>query len=111
MRRGEIWTVSGGPDYAGKPRPALIVQSDAFAATQSVTICALTTNPVDAPFVRLVIQPTQANGLRSLSRVMIDKITTVSRSKLGQPVGMLSDEEMVRVSEAMGAFLAIARHN
>ena len=110
MRRGELWTVAGGSDYAGKPRPALIVQSDAYAGTRSVTICTLTSNSADMPLLRLAVSPSSTNGLRSESRIMIDKITTVPRSKLGQFVGSLSDEEMLRVSEAIGAFLSIAHY-
>lgn len=55
VRRGDIWTVAGGPDDAGKPRPAVIVQDDAFDATASITICLLTTDPTDAPLLRLQV--------------------------------------------------------
>ncbi len=81
MRRGEIWTVSGGADYAGKPRPAVIVQDDRFD-TDSVTICPFTTDPTDAPLFRLVLEPGQRNGLTAESRIMVDEVTTVRRSKL-----------------------------
>jgi mRNA interferase MazF len=70
MRRGDIWTVSGGQDYAGKPRPAVIVQDDAFDATDSITICAFTTDPTEAPLFRLPVEPNEHNGLRSSSRLM-----------------------------------------
>jgi mRNA interferase MazF len=82
MKRGEIWTVAGGADYALKPRPAVILQDDAFDATASITIIPFTTNPVDAPLVRLPIEPSQRNGLRVPSRLMIDKITTVSQGEV-----------------------------
>ncbi len=65
MRRGDIWTVSGGKDYAGKPRPVVIVQDDAFDATDSITICAFTTDPTEAPLFRLPVEPNERNGLRS----------------------------------------------
>lgn len=108
MRRGEVWTVSGGNDYAGKPRPAVIVQDDSFDATDSITICAFTTDPTDAPLFRLVVEPNERNGLRSACRLMVDKITTVPKSKLGAQVGRLDDEDMVRLNQAMTVFLGMA---
>lgn len=108
MRRGEVWTVSGGKDYAGKPRPAVIVQDDAFDATDSITICAFTTDPTDAPLFRLQLEPSERNGLRSLSRLMVDKITTVPKSKVGERIGRLDDEDMVRLNQAMMVFLGLA---
>ena len=108
MTRGGIWTVAGGPDYAGKPRPAVILQDDAFDATASVTICPFTTHIIDAPLMRLPVEPTEQNGLRTASHLMIDKITTVSKTKLERRVGQLSDEDMLRVSRAVVVFLGLA---
>lgn len=108
MRRGEVWTVAGGNDYAGKPRPAVIVQDDSFDATDSITICAFTTDPTDAPLFRLVVEPNERNGLRSACRLMVDKITTVPKTKLGAQVGRLDDEDMVRLNQAMTVFLGMA---
>jgi mRNA interferase MazF len=108
MKRGEIWTVSGGGDYAGKPRPAVIVQDDAFDATASVTICALTTDPTNAPLFRLPIEPNAINGLRSSCRLMVDKLTTVPKSRLGRRVGQLDDEDVVRLNRAALVFLGLA---
>jgi mRNA interferase MazF len=108
VKRGEVWTVSGGPDYAGKPRPAVILQDDAFDATASVTICPFTTHAVDAPLVRLPIEPSERNGLRIASQLMVDKITTVSKLKLATRVGRLSDEDIVRLNRAMLVFLGLA---
>ena len=108
MKRGEVWTVAGGPDYAGKPRPAVIIQDDAFDATASITICPFTTHTVDAPLVRLPMGPSERNGLRSASQLMIDKITTVSKSKLQKRVGRLSDEDIVRLGRAILVFLGLA---
>lgn len=108
MRRGEVWTVSGGNDYAGKPRPAVIVQDDSFDATASITICAFTTDPTDAPLFRLVVEPNERNGLRSACRLMVDKITTVPKTKLGAQIGRLDDEDMVRLNQAMTVFLGMA---
>jgi mRNA interferase MazF len=108
VKRGEVWTVSGGADYAGKPRPAVIVQDDSFAATGSVTVCPFTTDPTDAPLFRLLIEPSPANGLRAPSRLMIDKVTTVARVKLGDRLGKLGEEDAVRLNQAMLVFLGLA---
>jgi mRNA interferase MazF len=108
MRRGEVWTVSGGKDYAGKPRPAVIVQDDSFDATDSITICAFTTDPTDAPLFRLVVEPNERNGLRFPCCLMVDKITTVPKAKIGEHVGRLDDEDMVRLNQAMTVFLGMA---
>ena len=108
MKRGDVWTVAGGPDYAGKPRPAVILQDDAFDATASITICPFTTHSVDAPLVRLGIEPSNQNGLRIIRQLMIDKITTVSKTKLETRIGHLSDEDIVRVNRAALVFLGLA---
>jgi mRNA interferase MazF len=108
MKRGEIWTVAAGQGYAGKPRPMVIVQDDRFEATASVTVCAFTTNPTEAPLFRLAIEPSSANGLRAATRLMVDKVTTVERSRLGRRVGALSAEDVVRLDRAMMVFLGLA---
>ncbi len=108
MRRGEIWTAAGGKDYAGKPRPVVIVQDDRFDATDSITVCAFTTDPTDAPLFRLQVEPDERNGLRSPCRLMADKITTVPKTKLGPCVGRLDDEDMLRLNRAMLVFLGLA---
>src|SRR3954451_2086112 len=108
MRRGEVWTVAGGKDYAGKPRPVVIVQDDAFDATGSITICAFTTDQTEAPLFRLPIEPNERNGLRSASRLMVDKITTVPKSKIGARIGRLDDEDILRMNQAMLVFLGLS---
>ena len=108
MKRGEIWTVSGGKDYAGKPRPAVILQDDRFDLTDSVTVCAFTNDPTDAPLFRLPVHPNETNGLRAVSRLMVDKITTVPKTKIGSRVGRLDDEDLVRLNRAVLVFLGIA---
>lgn len=108
MRRGEVWTVSGGNNYTGKPRPAVIVQDNSFDATDSITICAFTTDPTDALLFRLVVEPNERNGLRVPCRLMVDKITTVPKAKLGTRTGQLDDEDMVRLNQAMTVFLGMA---
>lgn len=108
MRRGEVWTAAGGADYAGKPRPVVILQDDRFDRTQSVTICGLTTDPADAPLFRPLIEPSESNGLRSTSRLMADKVTTVRRSKLGERLGRLADQDILRMNRALLVFLGLA---
>lgn len=108
MKRGEIWTVAGGKDYAGKPRPAVILQDDRFDGTDSVTISAFTTDSTDAPLFRLLIEPDEFNGLRKVCRLMVDKITTVPKSKLGDHIGRLTDEDVVRLNRAILVFLGIS---
>ncbi len=109
MKRGEVWTVSGGAAYAGKPRPAVIVQEDRFAATDSITLCVFTTDTTDAPLLRLLIEATDRNGLKSASRLMIDKLTTVPKARLGKLVGRLNDEDLIRMNRALTVFLGLAR--
>lgn len=108
MRRGEIWTAAAGSGYVGKPRPVVIVQDDRFDATDSITICAMTTDPTDAPLFRLVIAPDSSNQLREVSRLMVDKLTTVPRTKLGERIGHLNDEDMIRLGRAILVFLGLA---
>ncbi|MGH2710857.1 MAG: type II toxin-antitoxin system PemK/MazF family toxin [Actinomycetota bacterium] len=108
MRRGEIWTAAGGSGYAGKPRPVAIVQDDRFDATVSVTVCPFTTDSTDAPLFRLHVEPDEMNGLDEPSRLMVDKLTTVPRSKLGERLGRLSDEDMVRLGRGAIVFLGFA---
>ncbi|RKE85641.1 type II toxin-antitoxin system PemK/MazF family toxin [Rhizobium sp. AG855] len=108
MRRGEIWTVAGAGDYAGKPRPAVIVQDDSFIETGSVTLCGFTSDETEAPLFRIPVEPTDSNGLVGASRLMADKITTVAKGKLGRRIGALDTSDMVRLERAMLVFLGLA---
>jgi mRNA interferase MazF len=108
MRRGDIWTVAGGKDYAGKPRPVVIVQDDSFDATDSITVCAFTTDETEAPLFRLPVEPNDRNGLFATSRLMVDKITTVPKSKVGAQIGRLDDEDILRLNQAILVFLGLA---
>ncbi len=108
MKRGEIWTVSGGQDYAGKPRPAVILQDDAFDVTPSITVCPFTTAEHDIPLLRLPFEPDAQNGLRAPCQLMVDKISTVPKSKLGQQIGRISAEDTVRLNRAVLVFLGLA---
>ena len=107
MKRGEVWTIAG-EGYAGKPRPAVIVQDDRFDATASITVCAFTTDLTDAPLIRLPVSPAGPNGLRSASRVMVDKITTICKSQMGKQVGRLDQEDLARLDRAILVFLGLA---
>jgi len=108
MRRGDIWTVSGGKGYAGKPRPVAVLQDDRFDVTNSITICAFTTDETEAPLFRLAVEPSERNGLRAVCRLMVDKITTVPKSKVGAHVGRLDDEDILRLNQAIIVFLGLA---
>jgi mRNA interferase MazF len=107
MKRGDIWTVAGGKDYAGKPRPVVIVQDDSFDATDSITICAFTRNETDAPLFRLAVEPNERNGLHAPCRLMVDKITTVPKAKVGAHIGRLDDEDIIRLNQAVLVFLGL----
>ena len=108
MKRGDVVVVALAGDY-GKPRPALIIQSDLFNETHaSITVVPVTSTIVDAPLFRLTVEPSRGNGLRSLSQLMIDKVTTVSRTRITQSIGRLEDDLMVRVSRALALWVGIA---
>ena len=108
MKRGDIWTVAGGKDYAGKARPVVILGDDSFDGTESITICALTTDDTDAPLFRLAVEPNERNGLRIPCHLMVDKVTTVPKSKLGAHIGRLDDEDILRLNRAVLVFLGPA---
>jgi len=108
VKRGEVWTAAGGGDYAGKPRPVVIVQDDRFDATSSVTICAFTSDPTPAPLFRIAIEPSEENGIKKRSQLMVDKITTMQKLKLGQRIGRLADDDMVRLNRAIMIFFGLA---
>jgi mRNA interferase MazF len=109
MKRGEVWTVSAGGPYPGKPRAGVIVQEDRFQGTNSITLCAFTTDPTEAPLLRMLVEPTDKNGLSIASRLMIDKITTVPKTRLGKRIGKLHDKDIVRLNRALTVFLGLAR--
>ena len=101
--------MAGGPGYASKPRPVVIVQDDAFAARGSVTVCLITSDSTDLPVFRVEVDPTPENGLRETSRLMVDKVTTVPRSRLGQCIGRLADDDRLRLNRSLLVFLGLAR--
>jgi mRNA interferase MazF len=108
MRRGDVVTVAAAGDY-GKPRPAVIVQSDAFPENHaSVVVCQLTSELADAPDFRVTIEPTPENGLRLKSQVMADKPVTVRRERIGQKIGRLGNQDMARLGIALAFVLGLA---
>lgn len=107
MRRGEIWTVAGGKGYAGKPRPAVILQEDCFDATDSITLCIFTTDETEAPLFRLAVTPNAGNGLRAPCRLMVDKITTVPKSRIGTRIGRLDEADVRHLNRAILIFLGL----
>ena len=107
MRRGELWTASAGQGDAGKPRPVLIIQDDRFDSTDSITLCPLTTSAADIPLLRIPLQPSKTNGLTAPSSIMIDKITTAHRSKLGQRIGKVSTTEMLQLKRGLLVYLGM----
>lgn len=108
MRRGEIWTAAGNAEYAGKPRPAVVIQADQYDATDSVTVCPFTTDAVVAPDFRIVVEASGENGLQRQSSLMADKLLTMPRAKLGRRVGRLSDQDLARLNSAIIVFLGLA---
>jgi mRNA interferase MazF len=108
MKRGDVVIVAAAGDY-GKPRPAVVVQTDAFPQTHpSVVICQMTSDVVDAPDLRVTIEPNEENGLRIRSQVMADKPVTVRRERIGQLVGRLTDAEIGRLNIALAFVMGLA---
>jgi len=108
VRRGELWTAAGGRRYAGKPRPVLILQDDRFDATDSVTICPLTSDPTEIPLLRIPLPAGPGTGLAQPSRIMVDKVTTMPRATLGHFVGTVTDTDMLALGRALVVFLGLA---
>jgi mRNA interferase MazF len=108
MRRGDVVIVAASGDY-GKPRPAVIVQTDAFPETHaSVVICQLTSEIVEAPDFRITIDPNENNGLRARSQIMADKPVTIRRTRIGQSIGHLDDSDLGRLNVALAFVMGLA---
>lgn len=108
MKRGDVVVVAAAGDY-GKPRPAVIIQTDAFPESHaSVVICQMTSEIVDAPDFRITIDPDDENGLRVRSQVMADKPVTVRRERIGQRIGRLSDRDVERLNLALAFVIGLA---
>lgn len=107
MRRGDLVTVALQGEQ-GKPRPALVVQADRFTDLAAVTVLPITSTLLDAPLLRIEVEPSAGNGLTKRSQVMVDKPQTPPRSKLGAVIGHLDDATMLAVSRALAVFLGLA---
>jgi len=108
LTRGAIVVVASRGAYTGKPRPALVVQSDLFNETHaSVTVCPITSDCVDAPLFRLTVPGGQRTGLRRVSQVMVDKVVTVPRASLGEEIGRCDPSELEAVAEALRLWLGM----
>jgi mRNA interferase MazF len=108
MKRGDICAIAGRKDYVGKPRPVAIVRDDSFNVTDSITICAFTTDEIKALLFRLPVEPNERNGLRTAYRLMVDKITAVRKSEVGSQVGRLDEKDILRLNQAMLVFIGLA---
>lgn len=108
MKRGDIYIAAARGAYTGKPRPVVIVQDDRFDSTASVTVCPLTTDPVEAPLIRIPIGPTAGTGIQQASRIMVDKVTTMPRVNMRNHLGRLADVDLVRLDRALLVFLGLA---
>ncbi len=107
MRRGDLVTIALQGHY-GKPRPALVIQSDLFDEHPSVTILPVTSELRETPLFRIIVQPNAGNGLQKPSQIMVDKVQTIPREKIGNTVGRLDDESLLAVNRALAVFLGFA---
>ena len=107
MQRGDLVTVAAPGDY-GKPRPALVIQSDLFEELPSVTLCLVTSELRDVPIFRITVDPAPDNGLRRVSQIQVDKVLTVARERIGGTIGRLDDATMLKVNRSLAVFLGIA---
>ncbi|WP_343572093.1 type II toxin-antitoxin system PemK/MazF family toxin [Mycobacterium sp.] len=108
MRRGDIHIAAARGAYSGKPRPVIILQDNRFDATASITVCPLTTDPVDAPLTRIAVAPTAMTGIEQPSHIMVDKVTTMPRANVRDRLGRLADADLIRLNRALVVFLGLA---
>jgi mRNA interferase MazF len=110
MRRGDIVLIAdrGAGDYAGKPRPAVVVQSELFHDTGSIAVCLLTTQQTGAPLLRVAVEARAGSGLSQPSQIAVEKLTTVRRDRIGKVIGRISDDEAVALNRSLAVFLGFA---
>ncbi len=108
MRRGDIVVVAAPGDY-GKPRPAVVVQADALTESGigSVILCLLSSTLVEAPLIRLTVEPTPENGLRQSSQIMVDKLLAVSHERITEVIGPIDDEQLLRLNRTLAFVVGI----
>jgi mRNA interferase MazF len=108
VKRGDVVTVAASGDY-GKPRPAVVVQTDALPAEHaSVIVCQMTSDVAEAPDFRVTIEPTGKNGLRTRAQIMADKSVTIRRERVGRKIGSLDDKDVARLNVAMAFVMGLA---
>ncbi len=107
MKRGDLVTISIPGDF-GKPRTALMIQSDQFDQTGTLTVLLISGTLVDAPLIRPTIESSTGNGPRKTSQVMVDKAMSVKRDRIGTPIGQLDSAAMLAVTRSLALFLGIA---
>ncbi len=107
MRRGDLVTVAAPGDY-GKPRPALVIQSDLFDELPSVTLCLVTSTLRDTPIFRITVDPSRSNGLQRVSQIQVDKVMTVACERIGGVIGRLDDATLLKVNRSLAVFFGIA---
>ena len=108
MKRGDVVAVAAAGDY-GKPRPAVIVQTDALPAKHaSVVVCQMTSDLIDAPDFRVTIDPDERNGLRTRSQIMADKPVTIRRERVGRRLGSLEAQDLARLDVAIAFVMGLA---
>jgi mRNA interferase MazF len=108
MRRGNLVSIAMQGDF-GKPRPALVIQSDQFDEHMTVTVLLVSSTLVDAPLFRISVQPNEDNGLQKQSQIMVDKVMTIKRDKLGEVFGSIDGNTLLEVERCLALFLGIAR--
>jgi len=108
MMRGSLVTIAAQGDF-GKPRPALVIQSDQFSATASLTVLPLRSDLVEAPLLRVYLDPTPENGLERRSQVMVDKPFTLELSRVGSRIGQVEATKLLEVERCLAVFVGIAR--
>jgi len=108
MKRGDLVSIAIQGDF-GKPRPALVIQADAFGEHASVTVLPVTSMRVAAPLLRVTLRPSTENGLQKTSQVMVDKAITVRREKIGPAFGRIDADAMVEIERCLAVFLGIAK--
>lgn len=101
-------TIAMQGDY-GKPRPALVIQADLYDKHTSVTVLPVTSMLIDAPLLRVTLQPNDANGLAKPSQVMVDKTVTVRREKVGRVLGRIDADTLIEIERLLAVFLGIAK--
>jgi mRNA interferase MazF len=108
VRRGDIHIAAARGAYSGKPRPVVIIQDERFDATASITVCPLTTDPVEAPLTRIALEPTELTRIEQPCQIMVDKITTMPRANVRDHLGRLTDADLIRLDCALLVFLGLA---